>query len=98
LLIAKPNILLLDEPTASMDNELEAHVMRGIFANMRQGSSIVLATHKMGLLNLVDRIIVMSQGKVVADGPRDQILQKMFAKKPSKSPRDVLDNPQELET
>lgn len=98
LLIAKPKILLLDEPTASMDNELEAHVMRGIFANMGHESSIVLATHKMGLLNLVDRIIVMSQGKVVADGPRDQILQKMFAKKPSKSNMDDLSSPKELET
>ncbi len=97
LLIAKPNILLLDEPTASMDNDLEAHVMRAIFANMNRDSTIVLATHKISLLNLVDRVIVMSQGKIVADGPRDQVLQKMFTKKPVRSSQEPLDKSKELD-
>jgi ATP-binding cassette subfamily C protein LapB len=77
LLLAKPRILLLDEPTASMDADLEGFVMRNLFENLGRDSVIVLATHKRGLLKLVDRVIIVDQNKVVVDGARDEVLSKM---------------------
>jgi ATP-binding cassette subfamily C protein LapB len=74
LLIARPKLLLLDEPTASMDGDLESHVMNSIFNNLAINATIVLATHKMSLLKLVDRIVIMGQGKIIVDGPRDEVL------------------------
>jgi ATP-binding cassette subfamily C protein LapB len=77
LLLAQPRIMLLDEPTASMDIQLEARVMKHLFEDIAKDSVLVVVTHKMGLLPHVNRIIVVDKGRVVADGPRDQILAQM---------------------
>lgn len=77
MLIAQPKVLILDEPTASMDNELEAYVMQNIFAKLPRSTTIILATHKGGLLKLVDRVVVMAQSKIVADGRPDEVMKKM---------------------
>ncbi|PIE25484.1 MAG: type I secretion system permease/ATPase [Neptuniibacter caesariensis] len=72
-LIHNPNILILDEPTASMDNASEEQIK----AMMREYSSnktLLVVTHKMSLLSLVDRIIVMDAGRIVADGPKEAVL------------------------
>ncbi|GDX05068.1 type I secretion system permease/ATPase [Buttiauxella sp. A111] len=73
LIVRNPQIVLLDEPTASMDEQLEAYVIRQLH-NWLTGRTLVLVTHRPALLKLVDRIVVMENGKVVADGPRDTIL------------------------
>lgn len=86
LLIARPKLLLLDEPTASMDGDLELHVMNSIFNNSAINATIVLATHKMSLLKLVDRIIILGQGKILVDGPRDEVLAKISGEKNIQSP------------
>jgi len=77
MLIARPSILLLDEPTASLDGDLEVKVMRTLFQQAAGEAVIVLATHKRSLLGLVDRIIVMDKGRIVIDGPRDEVLAKL---------------------
>ena len=77
MLIAKPKVLILDEPTASMDNELEAYVMQSLFSKLAPSTTIVLATHKGSLLKLVSRVIVMAHGKVIADGSPDDVMKKM---------------------
>jgi ATP-binding cassette subfamily C protein LapB len=77
LLLAQPRIMLLDEPTASMDIHLEARVMKHLFEDIASESVLVVVTHKMGLLSHVNRIIVVDKGRIVADGPRDQILARM---------------------
>jgi len=77
LLLAQPRIMLLDEPTASMDTQLEARVMKHLFEDIAPSSVLVVVTHKVGLLPHVDRIIVVDKGRIVADGPRDQILARM---------------------
>jgi len=79
MLLAQPKVLLLDEPTASMDAELEAHVMSNLFANMPKGSVIVMVTHKRALVNLVDRVIVMDRGRIVLDGAREEIMARLSA-------------------
>ena len=73
LLIRDPNILLLDEPTASIDDVAEKILIDHLRLWLGQ-KTLVVATHRRAVLELVDRIIVVSDGKIVMDGPRDQIL------------------------
>jgi ATP-binding cassette subfamily C protein LapB len=68
-----PPILLFDEPTASMDNSSEEGIKRGI-KRFAKGRTMLLVSHRTSLLDLVDRIIVMDAGVVVADGPREQVI------------------------
>jgi ATP-binding cassette subfamily C protein LapB len=74
LLLARPKVLLLDEPTASMDTRLEEFVMQHLFEELSDDSVIVLATHKAGVLKHVNRIVVMDSGRVTLDGPKQEVL------------------------
>lgn len=74
LLLAQPKILLLDEPSASMDTRMEARVMQHLFQEIAPSSVVVVVTHKTGLLEHVNRVIVVDKGRIVADGPRDRIM------------------------
>lgn len=69
-------ILLLDEPTSAMDFSTEAQVTQQIGA-FAQHKTVVLVTHRTSMLSMVDRVIVIDGGKVVADGPRDRIMQAL---------------------
>ncbi|MCW8037993.1 type I secretion system permease/ATPase [Acinetobacter entericus] len=73
LLIREPNILLLDEPTASIDDVSEKQLIDHLRFHLKH-RTLVVATHRRAVLELVDRIIVVNDGKIVMDGPRDQIL------------------------
>lgn len=66
-------VLIFDEPTSSMDGKLEAHVT-GALADYVANRTMILITHKPGLLDLVDRIIVVDDGRIVADGPRQVVM------------------------
>ncbi|NRA19813.1 MAG: type I secretion system permease/ATPase [Oceanospirillaceae bacterium] len=72
-LIHSPNILILDEPTNSMDNSSEDYLRKQLSAYCKE-RTLILVTHKMSLLSLVDRIVVMDAGRVVADGPKEVVL------------------------
>tara|TARA_R110000782_G_scaffold78276_1_gene154859 strand:+ start:54923 stop:57154 length:2232 start_codon:yes stop_codon:yes gene_type:complete len=72
-LVRDPAILLLDEPTASMDINSEQAVISGLRA-ASQGKTLIVATHRMALLDLADRIIWLDEGRIVADKPRIEIL------------------------
>jgi ATP-binding cassette subfamily C protein LapB len=71
-------ILLLDEPTSAMDFSTEAQVTQRL-QEFAQGKTVVLVTHRTSMLALVDRVIVVDQGKIVADGPRERIMQALQA-------------------
>jgi len=75
-LLRDPNVLLLDEPTASMDIASEQAVIQGLREATRD-KTLILATHRMALLDLVDRVIWLDDGKVVADRPRAEIIAMM---------------------
>ena len=68
-LVGRPPVMLMDEPTAAMDVQNEAAVIRALKEHM-QGRTLVVVTHRTSLLELVDRIIVIDQGKVSMDGPK----------------------------
>ncbi|WP_163575616.1 type I secretion system permease/ATPase [Halomonas faecis] len=71
-----PQILLLDEPTSSMDNASE-EAFKSQLTTYAEGKTLLLVTHRTSLLSLVDRIIVVDGGKVVADGPRDKVVEAL---------------------
>ena len=75
-LLHDPPILILDEPSSSMDNRTETR-MKTNLKNLLAGKTLVLITHRGSLLDLVERIIIIDNGAVVADGPRDQVLSAM---------------------
>ena len=79
MLLQQPSIMLLDEPTASMDAQLEARVMQHLFQGISPKSALVVVTHKPALLTHIQRLIVLDQGRVVMDGPRDAVLAKLRA-------------------
>ncbi len=76
LLIRQPTILLLDEPTAAMDEATERHFIKqlGLLAEDR---TLVIATHRMRVLELVDRVIVIDNGLVALDDTRENALKRM---------------------
>jgi len=69
-------VLLLDEPTSAMDFSTEAQVTRKV-SEFAADKTVVLVTHRTSMLALVNRVVVIDGGKVVADGPRDRILEAL---------------------
>ena len=74
--INDPPMLLLDEPTASMDHTSEEEIKRRL-AEFGKGKTMVVITHRTSLLELADRIIVMDAGRIVADGPKEQVIKAL---------------------
>ncbi len=72
-LLQDPAILVLDEPTGSFDQASEAAFLER-FRPWVEGRTLLLVTHRAALLQLVDRILVLDGGRLVADGPREEIL------------------------
>lgn len=72
-LVLKPKVLLLDEPTASLDPATEQKVLRQL-GQLGRDCTLLLVTHKHSMLELVDRLIVLENGHLVVDGPKDQVL------------------------
>ncbi|MCZ2723400.1 type I secretion system permease/ATPase [Marinomonas sp. 15G1-11] len=67
-----PPILILDEPTASMDNTTETRMKRRLI-DAGKDKTLILITHKASMLDMVDRLIVMDNGRLIADGPKAQV-------------------------
>ncbi|MBQ1767263.1 MAG: ATP-binding cassette domain-containing protein, partial [Aquincola sp.] len=74
-LLAKPRLLLMDEPSSMMDPATEQRLIRELRA--LKDTTLLLVTHRMAMLPLVDRLVVLDRGRVVADGPRDEVLRAL---------------------
>ena len=74
-LVGRPRLLLLDEPTAALDTAAEARVVAGLLAQIGT-AGLVVASHRMAILGLVDRIIWIDEGRIVADGPKAEVFRK----------------------
>ena len=72
-----PRVVLLDEPTTSLDQATERIALNAI-AQWGRDRTMLLVTHRPQVLQIVNRIIVMDNGKVVMDGPRDLVLQNLM--------------------
>ena len=78
LLLRRPQLALLDEPTASLDNVSENAVVNALAA-LPLNTGLVIATHRPAMLRIVDRIILLNGGTVMLDGPKDEVLGKLRA-------------------
>src|SRR5215470_11751241 len=76
-LLMDPPILVMDEPTSSMDNSTE-NAFKARLGEVLAGKTLLLVTHRNSMLSLVDRLIVVDGGKVVADGPKATVLDALM--------------------
>lgn len=72
-MLMNPSMFICDEPTNAMDLQAEEAFIRHIRERVRD-KTLLLVTHRQHLLSLVDRLIIIDQGRIVADGPRDEVL------------------------
>lgn len=84
LLLSGPRIWLLDEPTASLDQNSETSALDAIDAELDDDDILVMVTHKAQLLPRFSRIVVMAGGRIVRDGPTQEILRQMMPKSPDR--------------
>ena len=79
MMVARPRIWLLDEPTASLDGASEQQVLQALEQNLQPQDILVISTHRVPVARrLANRLLVMQEGKVVEDGKPDQILAKLM--------------------
>ena len=94
LFLADPDMWLLDEPSSNLDQVTEARLMQSLGARMSPGRTLVLVTHRMQLLALTQRLIVMAAGKIVLDGPTREVLAKLRETGQPQSPPQPPPQPQ----
>lgn len=78
-LYGEPVLLVLDEPNSNLDQEGEAALMQAILGAAARGAAVVVIAHRAGVLARVDRLLVMRDGMVQQEGPREEVLEKMRA-------------------
>ncbi|MBI3505452.1 MAG: type I secretion system permease/ATPase [Proteobacteria bacterium] len=83
--LARPKILAMDEPTSAMDQGSE-QAMKIRLEEMLEGRTLVLVAHRPSLLTLVSRLIVVDRGRIIADGPREKVLEALARRRPAGPP------------
>jgi ATP-binding cassette subfamily C protein len=86
-LFRNPRYLILDEPNASLDAEGEAHLARTLEAAKARGTTILLVAHRMSVLQVVDKLMVIRDGRIALYGPRDEVLAKITPQPPQPQPQ-----------
>ena len=76
-LLLDPPILMLDEPTSAMDTASEMALIRRLTQISKDDRTFVVTTHRASLLRLVERVIVLDKGRVLMDGPRDEVIRSL---------------------
>ena len=76
MILRSPKVVLLDEPTTGLDQASEIIALNAI-NNWARDKTMIVVTHRPQVLNIVDRLIVIDEGKVLLDGPRDEVLKKI---------------------
>ena len=85
VLIRKPRVLFLDEPTAHFDVRSESEFLERLKALRDERMTIIISTHRLSLLGMVDRLLLFDSGRLVADGPRDKVM-AILQGKPAAAP------------
>jgi ATP-binding cassette subfamily C protein LapB len=78
-LVSPSKMLFLDEPTGSMDTQTELYFIEHLKTALAPDQSLVVATHRHNMLSILTRLIVIDGGKILADGPRDDVLKHLSA-------------------
>jgi ATP-binding cassette subfamily C protein LapB len=92
VLIRKPQVLFLDEPTAHFDIRSETEFLERLKAIHTDRMTIIISTHRLSLLSMVDRLLLFDNGRLVADGPRDKVL-ALLQGKPATAPAENQGQP-----
>jgi ATP-binding cassette subfamily C protein LapB len=75
-MVLSPSVLMLDEPTSNMDNRTEV-LLRKHLSTVIANKTLILITHRASLLEMVNRLIVIDNGTIVADGPKASVLEAL---------------------
>ncbi|PWK76754.1 type I secretion system permease/ATPase [Aminobacter sp. AP02] len=77
LLMTKPKVVFLDEPSGSMDLASERQLIKQLRTAFDDKTTLIISTHRYSMLEIVDRLIVVEQGRIVADGPKEKVIQAL---------------------
>jgi ATP-binding cassette subfamily C protein LapB len=78
-LVSPSKLLFLDEPTGSMDTQTELYFIEHLKTALAPDQALVVATHRHNMLSILDRLIVIDGGRIIADGPREDVLRHLTA-------------------
>jgi ATP-binding cassette subfamily C protein LapB len=81
--LREPTIWLLDEPTSNVDKATEQRIIQMLAETLKPTDTLILVTHKPELLVLVQRLLIVAQGQVALDGPRDDVLRRLQSNTPA---------------
>jgi ATP-binding cassette subfamily C protein LapB len=76
-LVRPSRLLFLDEPTGAMDTQTEMYFIEHLKTALAKDQTLVVATHRHNMLSILDRLIVVDAGRIIADGPRDEVLGRL---------------------
>ena len=77
LLLTKPKIVFMDEPSGSMDLASERQLIKQLKQAFDETTTLIISTHRYSMLEIVERLIVVEQGRIVADGPKEQVIRAL---------------------
>lgn len=95
LLLAEPKLLLLDEPTANLDVDTEALVLRTLQEKLSADTTLIFVTHKLQLVSMVQRLMLVANGQIAMDGPSGEVIKRLQKPKaqeaqPAKAPSGIV--------
>jgi ATP-binding cassette subfamily C exporter for protease/lipase len=76
-LYGEPSLVVLDEPNANLDDEGEKALLSAMVLLKSKGANVILISHRPGVLSVADRVVILQDGRLVASGPRDGVLQAL---------------------
>jgi ATP-binding cassette subfamily C protein len=82
-LFRQPAVLILDEPNSNLDSEGDQELAQCIKDAKTSGTTVILVAHRMSMLPIVDSLMVIQEGRIMAFGPRDEVLEKLSQAKPA---------------
>jgi ATP-binding cassette subfamily C protein LapB len=80
LLLTRPKVVFLDEPSGAMDLATERNLIARLSKAFDRKTTLIIATHRYSMLDLVDRLIVIDKGRIIADGPKQAVIEAMQRK------------------
>jgi ATP-binding cassette subfamily C exporter for protease/lipase len=78
-----PKFIVLDEPNSSLDEEGDAALLRTLQYIKSKGSTLIIITHRVQVMSVIDSILLLVDGKIKALGPRDEVLKSLISQNPS---------------
>ena len=76
-LVSPSKLLFLDEPTGAMDTQTELYFIEKLKSALAKDQTLIVSTHRHNMLSICERLIVIDAGKIIADGPRDEVMGRM---------------------